>query len=1260
MNRKGGTAAVLAVLLAILGASYLPRQGANSTSAPETGKRTQTPVLGSAGKQEQAASRPAATPIASCQQIARHLKRFYTADVPVPDSCLPEGTKVPIKATAVASLSFVIALVANPVQTHLPLLFDRSIEAIQQAVQDESYAYDGSWFPWNQTGKNYDSLSDQEKAGKFEAELQEQPGIMVFRRGLHSQSESQKFDESYKEDLVVFVVAEQPTGGISDIEFEHALLWMQALRPDHTDKPLRILGPTFSGSLPSLARELEAKTIRQSTSGPLVNAIQQYPEGIQIFSGTTSSEISVRWFKSFLARQQEELRRAGPNPQAKLDFRTFYESDSFMTDRFLCYLQHAGYQLSKVAILSEDETAFGRAPSVQPSGSGDGAPSRCNSWGQASQEQSPIYLYYPRDIAALRSAYEQQSIFSAGKQQTNAPATTLRGDLSEPASSEHDTVRAYAGQLTPLAQEAALFGITNILDFKRIEFVILRSTNTLDQLFLSEFLRRSYPGGRVVIDGSDLLFRRGMQGASLRGVLLLSPYPLLSWTQASGSYRVFAQDLTEALYIAARHLLDPKCETASVPISDYAPPRWAPQGGDHDDHRPATWITVVGHRQFWPVAVLNSHTQSEGPEDRSLLEADEFSQSSGSSPAVQPRWFRKTGWSLPGEMLVLLAFCLMLGAWHLYCSRKGSIIGSPRVRAYFAPTPRMQHLVLIFLGSLIIGSLGVLLAYSLKSGLENLGLRSALLVILTIAALVVFGFLACLTNYNLPVLSPDILENGSIQIVRWRRRALWLWPLSLILLTLLKHFLTSRLDASNLYPTFWRSVYFRSGVSPLLPQVLLLLGLYAWFWFTLQGLSLFGADRPVLPRKNNLPEFQVSLHGQGEDGRKIKAFRMISQDDAGDRIEAAALPLTFNHLRSLAVFLPVTVIASWFALGEFGLRSLGDRRFGTLIFLGACMCIAMALADALQLLQTWSRLRQLLIFLDRLRLRRTLGALKGLSWDSVWKMSGNVLEQRYRLISRQFESMRNLKNILEAWKPTASDETQGRNATLEQLKQCNIQGAWFADWYVNLCGPGGLPPATDMTPLQKFEEELAATAACVMKQLIVPAWHKETQSLILNFGSSGKASHEEGDKERQADHSADTVAPPVQAAEEFFVLPYLGFIQNTIGRMRSIAMGILALFVAATLAVSSYPFDPLPVIGAIFLITFLLVGATVIFVYAEMHRDATLSHITNTRPGELGFDFWARLFAFGIGPLIGLLTTLFPSITDFVVSWLQPGAQAIK
>jgi len=61
-----------------------------------------------------------------------------------------------------------------------------------------------------------------------------------------------------------------------------------------------------------------------------------------------------------------------------------------------------------------------------------------------------------------------------------------------------------------------------------------------------------------------------------------------------------------------------------------------------------------------------------------------------------------------------------------------------------------------------------------------------------------------------------------------------------------------------------------------------------------------------------------------------------------------------------------------------------------------------------------------------------------------------------------------------------------------------------------------------------------------------------------------------------------------------------------------------------------------------------------------MHKDATLSRITNTTPGEVGFEFWFKLVGFGIGPVLGLLTTHFPAIADFVLSWLQPGLQSIK
>jgi len=46
----------------------------------------------------------------------------------------------------------------------------------------------------------------------------------------------------------------------------------------------------------------------------------------------------------------------------------------------------------------------------------------------------------------------------------------------------------------------------------------------------------------------------------------------------------------------------------------------------------------------------------------------------------------------------------------------------------------------------------------------------------------------------------------------------------------------------------------------------------------------------------------------------------------------------------------------------------------------------------------------------------------------------------------------------------------------------------------------------------------------------------------------------------------------VRSAKDFFALPYLAFIQNILGHVRTIVLGSLWLFVATTLAVWSYPF----------------------------------------------------------------------------------------
>jgi hypothetical protein len=74
----------------------------------------------------------------------------------------------------------------------------------------------------------------------------------------------------------------------------------------------------------------------------------------------------------------------------------------------------------------------------------------------------------------------------------------------------------------------------------------------------------TYPAGRIIIVGADLLLRRETGISGLNGVMTLSTYPLLPWGQdwtlgrSPGSFhhhRAFTQDGAESTYVAERFLL---------------------------------------------------------------------------------------------------------------------------------------------------------------------------------------------------------------------------------------------------------------------------------------------------------------------------------------------------------------------------------------------------------------------------------------------------------------------------------------------------------------------------------------------------------------------------------------------------------------------------------------------------------------------------------------------------------------------------------
>jgi hypothetical protein len=112
-------------------------------------------------------------------------------------------------------------------------------------------------------------------------------------------------------------------------------------------------------------------------------------------------------------------------------------------------------------------------------------------------------------------------------------------------------------------------------------------------------------------------------------------------------------------------------------------------------------------------------------------------------------------------------------------------------------------------------------------------------------------------------------------------------------------------------------------------------------------------------------------------------------------------------------------------------------------------------------------------------------------------------------------------------------------------------------------------------------------------------------------------------------------------------------------RLRMFGFSTACVYLWIVFSLTSYPFEPRLGIRSFLILLLLAILGFVSFVYAQAHRDPILNRIANTKPGELGVDFWLRIGGFAILPTLGLLATQFPQIGGFLFSWIRPALDAI-
>jgi hypothetical protein len=505
-------------------------------------------------------------------------------------------------------IEFIVAIVPDPMHTHLALIFDRSIEAVQQSAQRSKYIFDRAYMPWN--NRDHPESTDfriglQEKS--YETCKEEIPGLMIFR--------AMENEEAAHGLLFVFIVGEKPTSGPNRKQFRNALRFIQVISDgrEHIgtlSQPLRILGPTFSGSLDSLAQLLNGQQCG-TKDHPLASPC------VSVYSGTVTGWQTIQSFDMELA-------------QIKIaKFVTFQETDRYELRKFLAYAMRNDYKPDEIAVLAEDESAFGSQ--LTPVGPLTHA---CPAfWSSDSQskdvdidtgERCVVRLFFPREISQLRSAWQRdirQGEISESTSQRPA-RTTLPLNL-EDTGNDDDSVASYSRVQTPLSQESALLGIVTALFKHHTRFIFLQATDPADQLFLVRYLRSVYPDGRIVTSGADLLFRREVDDTLLRGVLAVSTYSLLPGaddeTWHSDLYRdhvhaenVFPSSYSVGTYNATLALLalDDHVLADELPVAPYAEYGWPKlagyEAGRGKSLRPVLWLTVLGRVGYWPLAILDA------------------------------------------------------------------------------------------------------------------------------------------------------------------------------------------------------------------------------------------------------------------------------------------------------------------------------------------------------------------------------------------------------------------------------------------------------------------------------------------------------------------------------------------------------------------------------------------------------------------------------------------------------------------------------
>jgi hypothetical protein len=1212
--RTGGLALVTIVFLGALARMWSPQAPTPAGAQPSTVPATREKGIAQESPRPVA---PKSTEPRYILALSEKIRDFFGQEPP-PPCALPNLDHWCVPQEEWANIRFVIATVPDPVHTHLSLFFDRSIDAIQQGATSEGYTFDRAVMPWHYL----DDPSSEET--QDQAKLRESfPGLMIFRGEANSPNPP----------LFVFIVGETPTSGINEEQFEHALEIVQDIRKGApiplTAPEFGILGPTFSGSLYSLGAILTSY-LRDSKNTAAYSGGRTLPVYATVM-GTASIE-------SFQEQTQRHL------PQIRM---VIFQEDAteILTALHDFVSNDLRYKDADIAVLNEDETAYGRLLTLPDF----------------------LTLSFPRGISQFRSAYSKefqsnsaQNDSANGNQQTQR---NLRLDLGV-TGSDDDSIAPYAKAQTPLSQEGVMLAILSELHLREPKFILLRATDPLDELFLARYLRDKYPQGRLVVPSPDLLFPRD-EGGQLDSVLGLNTYPLSparmnqNLGQSCGrsigsdaSPLVFPASSGAALYNATSMLVKRLTNIASTQQtgspSQIQPPTGLPKTGatvtsDRNvtvepeppdppcSISPNLWLTVLSRNSIHPIKVLPAHGSAYFP--------------ASSNPWSLEREQRDT--RMPLTWFFTYVLCLFFLGLHYCRSRTGGTLGQWQTPKQREPVENLiqRKAFILWLGGIVIVGIYVVLA-SINTP-ARVGAHYYRSIPLTAFLWTPLAAFACWTSWDFDQ----------------RREEPLLCRLFLVFTLLASGVGIVYALRTQRVMVLWqqRALDITSGVSPATPLLLLLLGLYICFGYSLRAKSLVDWRCPQLPDEKQLPERYYRLTDP------VKRILRVIQPFSG--------PWWVADVPALVIVGCLALMSLSIAPGYVPLRSLEGLPFDSVysIILGCSLVIL--IATLLRTIALWRAFRLMLAGLDRAGLRDALHRLSGFEWTVIWNPAWSVEKEGYKLFAREIQ-------IIERLEQSLGEEPDKSKADANQpLRDRITETLALRDQLVELVrglveSPTRPLNVTSFADLfRQIQGKFAQTAGLLCKDYLDESW-KHLASEDGSAGSEAKKSESPGTeinvgtaliKVGTAGEADPAPLDPsglshnsLRLAEEFYACVYANFLVTVLLRIRGLVFSAVVMYVCFTFSMISYPFQPAPELSTLAIVLFLFSGAVIGYVYEEMHREPTLSRMTSTDPGKLGSAFWTKFITAGIAPLVALASTVYPPFGHFLYTLVGPLLQALR